>query len=212
MTGPVTGAGKEVIYGFDPLCGWCFGLIPAWHAARAAHPDLAVEVLPGGLITGPRVGPYKDAAPYIRGAAPRMAAATGQHVSDAFLALIEAEDSPVSASAPPSHALLQAPAEARLDFAHALQEAHFRDGQDITSAPVLAAVAAAQGLTIDAHAAARVSEDTEPVRAAFQRSAALAITTFPTTLILRDGVETARIDGIYDPEEFTATLSRALEE
>lgn len=199
---------RQVVYGFDPLCGWCFGLIPAWRAVRAALPDIAVDVLPGGLITGDRVGPYSRAASYIRGAAPRMAAVTGQPVSDAFFALIEGRESPVSASAPPSHALLQAPPATRLDVAHTLQEAHFRRGENIMDAATLARLVPG----IDGQSAAAATETTEPVKSAFARARALAITTFPSTLILKDGVEIARIDGIYDPAEFTATLSRALEE
>ncbi|MEO0485918.1 MAG: hypothetical protein AAF092_08400 [Pseudomonadota bacterium] len=203
---------KRVLYGFDPLCGWCFGLIPAWRHFAETRPKVAVDVLPGGLITGARVGPYRAAAGYIRGAAPRMAAVTGQEVSEAFFALIEGNGSPISASAPPSHALLQAPAETRLDFAHALQEAHFRDGRDIGAADVLADVAGACGLIIDATAAAAATDQTASVAQAFARARALGISSFPTTLILLGDTETARIDGIYDPAAFASALSTALKD
>jgi len=38
----------RLIYGYDTLCGWCYGLIPALRHFSTKHPDVPVEVLPGG--------------------------------------------------------------------------------------------------------------------------------------------------------------------
>ncbi|MGR3491839.1 MAG: DsbA family protein [Shimia sp.] len=200
---------REIVYGFDPLCGWCYGLIPAWRHAIRKAPDLPVRVLPGGLITGPRVGPYKHAAEYIRGASERMAAATGQKLSPAFFDLIERVN-PISASAPPSHAILQAGNHA-LAYAHALQEGHFAHGADLSKAETFATLAEPLDLTIDAEAAAQATDDTPLVAEAFAEARRLGITSFPTTLILDGGREVARIDGLYDPARFTDALLTAWE-
>ena len=121
------------IYGFDPLCGWCYGLIPAMRRLREARPDLPVELVCGGLVTGERVGPYRAMAGYVREASGRMTAVTGQALSEDFFALIEGPDSPArSNSAVPTKAILavRERGEDVLGYAHALQEAHFADGLD----------------------------------------------------------------------------------
>lgn len=50
----------ELIYGMDPLCGWCFGIGPAMRRVMADHPDVPVVPVLGGLVTGERVGPYEQ--------------------------------------------------------------------------------------------------------------------------------------------------------
>lgn len=35
---------ERLIYGFDPLCGWCFAFRPTMHAIREAHPDVPIDV------------------------------------------------------------------------------------------------------------------------------------------------------------------------
>ena len=55
----------RLIYGFDPLCGWCFGFGPALRALREALPDLEIELRMGGLVTGGRIRPYIESAEYI---------------------------------------------------------------------------------------------------------------------------------------------------
>ncbi|WP_193743528.1 hypothetical protein [Tateyamaria sp. ANG-S1] len=48
----------SITYVYDPLCGWCFCLVPTLRAFAKAHPEIEINVLPGGLVTGSRVGPY----------------------------------------------------------------------------------------------------------------------------------------------------------
>jgi len=75
----------KILYVHDPLCGWCYGFIPALDAFAATHPDIDIEVIPGGLVRGEKVGPYGDMLDYISTAAPRMTQITGQALGDAFL-------------------------------------------------------------------------------------------------------------------------------
>ncbi|MGR3436264.1 MAG: hypothetical protein ACU0CO_15465 [Shimia sp.] len=204
---------RHVVYGYDPLCGWCFGLLPAWEAFHAAHPDVIVEVLPGGLVTGARVGPYRMAAEYIRGAAARMAQVTGQQPQPAFFDLIEGDPSPWSASAPPSHAVLQAQAQAPAKaaaYAHALSHRHFTDGADLSKGATFEAIGAEHGLTIDGATAEAATETTPLVADAFASARALGIASFPTTLVLEGERPVAAITGVYDPHDFTRALAKAL--
>ena len=67
----------ELVYAFDPLCGWCYGFGGALRALRGARPDLRIALRMGGLVTGDRIGLYSAAAEYIRTASARLTAVTG---------------------------------------------------------------------------------------------------------------------------------------
>ena len=187
----------ELVYGFDPLCGWCYGLVPALRALRRAHPDLPVGLVMAGLVTGPRAGPYAEAEPYIRGASERLRAATGRAPSAAFFDLI-ATPGVRGDSAPPCvaiHAVQRAAPDAALDFAHAVIEAHFERGADLnrreTYGPLLARHA--PGVALPDLSDPSLAED------AWAEGRRLGIASFPTLILRRDGgAET--LPSLYDPE------------
>lgn len=67
-----------LIYGYDPLCGWCYGAIPALRYLRGKRPALHIEVLLSGLVIGDRIRPYSEAVGYIRGASKDLERVTGR--------------------------------------------------------------------------------------------------------------------------------------
>ena len=210
--------GPSLIYGFDPLCGWCYGLIPALRLLRETRPDIDVELVCGGLVTGDRVGPYRAMAGYVRQASAHMTAVTGQPLSDAFFALIEGPDSPErSNSAVPTKAILAVRERGgdALDYAHALQEAHFAQGLDLNAPATHRRVAARLGIEpppLDG--LADVDEDDPDVAAEFARARALGIARFPTLLAIgaAGDVSPRPVPIDYAPKAFVAAIGRALEE
>jgi putative protein-disulfide isomerase len=64
--------GEGLIVGIDPLCGWCYGILPALRALNEAEPGLPMRAVMAGLVTGDRVGPYAQMEGYIRGASERL--------------------------------------------------------------------------------------------------------------------------------------------
>ena len=70
--------------GFDPLCGWCFGAIPAIRHVQKHVPDLEIELLLGGLFTGEAIRPYDRLVDFINGASIRLERVTGQRPSQRF--------------------------------------------------------------------------------------------------------------------------------
>lgn len=186
----------ELIYGFDPLCGWCYGAIPAIRAVREALPDLAVRPVMAGLVTGPRVGPYADALGYIRSAAEHMRQRTGRYPAHPFWDLI-ATPGVMGDSAPPCvaiHAVERAAPGAALDFAHAVVVAHFERGADLNLAESYAPMIArhAPGVTLpDLH-------DPDLAMAAMAEGRALGVSSFPTLVLRAGGVERP-VRPIYDP-------------
>ena len=134
------------IYGYDPICGWCYGAAPALRAVAKVMP---VRLVMSGLVTGERVGPAAAMETYVRGAAERLKAVTGRAPSEAFYSWMRSPGA-VAASAPPAvavHAVQMARPEAALGFAQALTEAHYADGMDPNDAYAAFAEGRAMGIS-----------------------------------------------------------------
>jgi putative protein-disulfide isomerase len=199
-----------LLYGHDPLCGWCYGFIPAMEALTTTLPELEVRLMLGGLVTGDRIGPYADQRKHLTETSARMAELTGQKLGEAFFTKIIGGDV-LSSSLPPSEVLCAvraaAPA-ATLAVAHAIQRAHFRDGSDLndpaTYAPILAAHAPGVSIPpLDPHMPS-------PVLASELASAReQGIQSFPAVLLV-DGDSRRMIQAEYRPDAFVSRVRRAL--
>ena len=192
-----------LIYGFDPLCGWCYGAVPALRALREAMPGLPVHLVMSGLVTGTRVGPYAEMEGYIRGASENLRKVTGRAPSDAFFELIRTPGV-TGDSAPPSvaiDAVKRDRPEAALPFAHAVIEAHFERGADLndpaTYAPLLAEHAPGVALPD--------LSDPALAEAAWAEGRAMGIRSFPTFALVRDG-RAEVLPSLYDPDALIAAV------
>lgn len=195
----------RLIYGFDPLCGWCYGFVPAMRAVRSAHPDLEVTLALPGLVTGARIGPYGEMEGYIRGAAERLRAVTGRAPSEAFFAHI-ATPGVIGDSHPPIAAiagLAETAPEAELAFAHAVCEAHFERGADLNLPETYEAIATGLGLGLRPDPADRACAE-----ARMRNDAAFGISSFPT-LIVAENDRAIALPSIFAPEEVVAAVASA---
>lgn len=196
----------RLIYGFDPLCGWCFGLVPAFTALRAARPGIPVSMVFPGLVTGDRVGPYAEAEAYIRQAGPRMEAVTGRRIGAPFWDLIRTPG--VMGDSAPPVAVLAAVREARPDLAlavaHDVTEAHFLQGADLNRAETYAPILAARGYD------GPVPDVADRVRAeaAFAEGRASGIRSFPTLILERDGRQVT-LPSVYEGHALIAAFDAA---
>lgn len=204
MSAGVTGS---VIYGFDPLCGWCYGVVPAMRALRDARPDLPVRLVMAGLVTGPRVGPYAAAEGYIRGASERLREVTGRAASEAFFDLIR-RPGVLGDSGPPCVAIAavgEAHPGREVDFAHAVIEAHFEEGADLNDPatyPPLCARLRLSWPAPDIH-------DPALAEAAWAEGRAMGISSFPTLVAVGPKGRRA-LPSTYDPEALVALVDAAL--
>jgi putative protein-disulfide isomerase len=199
------------VYGFDPLCGWCFGLVPAMETLASARPDLEIEVALGGLVVGARVGPYAAKADYIREASARLEAVTGRRPSEAFFRRVLGAPDVVASSVPPSRAIQQARERApdrALAFAHAVQEAHFRDGRDLNDPGLYDELAARSGIP-PGFDVPPPDAMPEPLASEIARTRSLGIASFPTLLAETDGA-LLRLPHAYRPDELLAVVAAAL--
>ncbi|WP_299211742.1 hypothetical protein [uncultured Tateyamaria sp.] len=203
----------KIIYGHDTLCGWCFGFTPTLDAFAAAHPDVDIDVVPGGLVKGERVGSYADMADYIAQAEVDMTRVTGRAIGQPFRDMLHREDAPLSISAPPSHAILQMKALApdrTLEFAHAIQDVHFLEGSDLNVAETYDQICATHGFPrLDTDAIVGATEDTSLVAESYALSASLGIQSYPTILVLtNEGKLLGQIDSVYDLKTFEAEFKQ----
>jgi putative protein-disulfide isomerase len=56
----------KLYYVYDGLCGWCYGFSPVITAFDTKYNnELAIEAIPGGMITGDRVGPIGEVLSFL---------------------------------------------------------------------------------------------------------------------------------------------------
>jgi putative protein-disulfide isomerase len=141
----------ELLFGTDPLCGWCYGNGPAIRRVIADHPGLKVRPVLGGLVSGTRVGPYTEMEGYIRNASKRLSAVTGRTPSDAFFEMI-ARPSVIGNSGPPSIAIgavrLAYPDHV-LDFVLRITDSHFALGADLNDPQTYTDILGEMGLSVN---------------------------------------------------------------
>lgn len=123
----------KIIYAFDPLCGWCYGFSRSFDEFIAKHPDIDVEILCGGMVTGDRIGPLADIAPYLRSAYKDVEDRSGIKFGEAYLAELFGDASIIMNSIPPSRALvafkmLNPNAREAVRFGSAIQHAIYFNG------------------------------------------------------------------------------------
>lgn len=123
----------QILYFFDPLCGWCYGFGKSLNDFYSQHKEtFEFEAIAGGMVTNERVAPYHTMADYIMSVKPQLEQTTGQPISDVYVQEILHSEI-LTDSVPPSKALVvykQLKKEGSVEFAHALQRMHFADGKD----------------------------------------------------------------------------------
>ncbi|MGC0416931.1 DsbA family protein [Embleya sp. AB8] len=200
----------KLIYVFDAYCGWSYGFAPTLAEITARHPELPVEVVSGGLFTGPRAVPVREFG-YIQGANAQIGERTGVTFGAAYERLI-ADGSFVMDSLDAARGvavLRQAAPERAVQLAMDVQTAFYRDGLSLSAADTFARIAAAAGLD---PAAVRAAFDAPAARHAaeadFRRAAELGVTAYPT-LLVQDGARLAVLAvGHAEPDPIDTLLKR----
>ncbi|MER6126706.1 DsbA family protein [Streptomyces sp. NPDC001795] len=199
----------KLVYVFDAYCGWSHGFSGTLSEVVSHHPELPVEVVSGGLFTGPRRVPIREFG-YVQGANAKIAELTGAEFGEAYERLI-ADGSFVmdsEAAARGVAALRQAAPARAAELAIALQQAFYMDGRSLSAPATYRKIAEEAGLDADAVVAA--SEGSEARAAAgadFHRSASLGVTGFPTLLAVDGDRVTALAHGHATADEVDQRLA-----
>jgi putative protein-disulfide isomerase len=195
----------EVIYIFDPLCGWCYGFSPVMQKIYDEFKsDYDFLVLSGGMITGDRVGPIGLVAPYIKEAYKSVEQTTGVKFGEKFLNEILAKGEAVFDSALPARALatfrLFKPHES-LAFASQLQKAIYYDGINLYHDESYGQIA--ERFEIDSSSFIQKMKEPqieEIVNNEFEMVAGMGVRAFPS-VVLRKGEELTLISTGYKDYE-----------
>lgn len=180
-----------LFYFYDALCGWCYGFSPVINQIAAEFSDrLQIEVISGGMITGNRIGPIGEVAPYIQKAYRDVEKATGVTFGPAFLEGILGPGQAIFTSIPAAIALAafreQRP-EKTLAYATALQQAIYFDGVDPADILAFAPYAEPFGLAPAAFAEQlRETHFADLAMADFQVTARFGIQGFPSVVVAKD--------------------------
>src|SRR4051794_19257194 len=137
----------QLAYVFDAYCGWSYGFAPTLTELVGRHPDLAVEVVSGGLFTGARRVPIRDFG-YVQGANEQISELTGVTFGPGYERVI-ADGSFImdSEDAARGVAALRRVAPGRIvELTAALQQAFYVDGLSLSDPTTYRAVAEAFGL------------------------------------------------------------------
>ncbi len=180
----------KIIYAYDALCGWCYGFSPVINDIHEKyHCELDFEVISGGMITGKRIGPIGEVAPYIRWAYKDVEKATGVRFGAGFLEGVLAEGKAIFNSIPPAVALsvfkTYQPDRA-VAFAGTLQKAVYYDGLEPEQVPAYGPYAEAYGIPA-AEFTAKMQEESYQKLAQrdFEQSAALEVNGFPSVFLVQ---------------------------
>lgn len=141
----------ELIYVYDPLCGWCYGFSPVMKKIKEKYGDsLSYSVYTGGLVLGERIGTIKDKFEYILNAYKQVEETTGTTFGEGFKTnILGKADEYVFSSVPPGKAfviLKDMQPNNVLDFAHDLQKAIYWDGKDINKPEMYVEIAEKYGI------------------------------------------------------------------
>lgn len=203
---------ETLIYGYDPLCGWCFAFRPTMHAITAAYPDLPVTVVYGGLVVGARVQPVSASRDYLIKGLAQVARTAGVQAGPNFYNGLLAQGTYISNSEPPCRAVWTmqqlAPAPAAYRFADALPQTYYGDGLPLDDEDVLGGLAEAHGTPRDDFVALWQSEAAKQgTQAAFQQARQIGIASYPTLLYQRGNAVGLVARGFATPADAVATVA-----
>lgn len=191
----------KIIYIYDALCGWCYGFSPVITQFHEKYKDeVEIEVLSGGMITGKRIGPIGEVAPYIRWAYKDVEKATGvtfgSHFLNSTLALGEA----IFTSIPPAIALSvfksMSSSGSSLSFVSEIQKAIYYKGIEPKDYKAYGKIAASFGLDASFFIL-KMNNSLYQTRAEedFKKVVALGVSGFPTVLMETNGAKQKIVSG-----------------
>ena len=207
---------QEIMYCFDPLCGWCYGFSPVIRKLEEQFEDkISFNAYAGGMVTGERVAPIGDTFTYIKDALQTVEQRTGVKFGEGFKALLK-EGSYRYNSEPPSQALVvfkSVTQASSIELAHLLQKAIFYEGISLNEPKNLADIVAEAGL--DAEAFEQLYQQPKYRDKTYEEFAfvqKLGVSGFPTLLYRKDRQLYALSRGYQAYEILEETISQLLEE
>ncbi len=178
----------KITYVYDALCGWCYGFSPIMAQLYKKYKDSIIfDVVSGGMITGGRIGPIGEVAPYISWAYKDVEKACHVTFGEVFLNQTLKTGTAIFTSIPPAVALsifkIQKPEES-IAFAARLQKAIYYEGIEPENLNEYGKLAAEFGLdSVNFTTQMNNPENVTLAEADFGFSSAMGVNGFPTVFI-----------------------------
>jgi putative protein-disulfide isomerase len=205
----------QIIYVFDPLCGWCYGFSPVINKAYETYKDKAdFKVITGGMIIGDQIGPIGKISQFLKGATARVTQRTGAVFSSLFLDTILTEGKQILTSMEPSIAIQICKAEKPdkiLEFMSELQKDIYISGLKTAIPADYHRLAKKMGFdqnTFIHH----LGEETfnQMALSDFQEASSLGIDSYPALLISDKGVVRELARGYIEWNELEKLMNAEL--
>ncbi len=203
---------KRLLYFADPMCSWCWGFSPVIARIRTTCDGLVpIRLCLGGLRAGETRPMSEKSKTYVRHHWEEVHKATGQRFDFSFFERdgFTYDTEPACRA---SVAMRNFTPDAALDYFAAVQSAFYERNLDVTSAAMLAEIAAPFGITAEdfgiLFAADEIRESTV---ADFHLAQALGIGGFPTVVLQTGNRLDALTVGYRTYEELESDLQDWLE-
>ncbi|MBW6478297.1 MAG: DsbA family protein [Bacteroidales bacterium] len=189
----------EILYVFDPLCGWCYGFSPVITRLKdQLNSDVDFLVLSGGMVR--EASPIGEIAGYIKTAYKVVEDTTGVKFGENFLNDILGNGNAIFSSVPPAKALavlrIHKPGKC-IEIAARLQKAIYFDGIEVDDYTAYSQIAKEFGMEPDDFLLqVKSAEIAEIVENEFKLVAGMGVNGYPTVL-LRNGKETQLLSRGY---------------
>lgn len=207
-------ASADIVYGFDPLCGWCYGFGPAFEALRTRFEGrVRWTVASAGLVTGERVRPIREMRDYLTQGMAQVESRTGVRFGEGFRRLL-AEGTWVGRSEPLIRMIVQVakrwPEQAPA-FAGGLCEALYGKGLPPEGEAALAFAREKAGLSrAEVTAALLDPRSMEEGAAAMEEAARMGVRTYPSMFLKTTAGVRPIFAGCLPAEEAAAAIEQAL--
>jgi putative protein-disulfide isomerase len=204
----------DVVYGNDPLCGWCFATGPQIsEAKRMLGARASWRVMCGGLVVGARIRPIGLDRDYLVAGLRQVEHVSGRAAGEGYRTAVLEPGTWVSDSEPACRAVLVVQdlyGDRAVDFSHALTDALYLDGRTPERPDTIRDVADTLGLDGErivetwARAAA-----TSMMGERFAEARAAGVTTYPSVFVDVRGRLVEVAAGYVTADELTTRIMAA---
>jgi putative protein-disulfide isomerase len=203
----------ELLYIYDPLCGWCYGFGPVVERLEKEYPEARVTIISGGMVLGDRIRPVGNMAPHLLKAMPYLEKTTGVTYGEPYKALLK-EGTYMTSSEKPSIALCvykSFKTDSAVSFAYDIQSSLFKEAKDLNKDETYADLAAGYGLDKNTFLG-RMKDSTyfKQAYTEFKEAASFGIDGYPCLFLKKGDKYIQLADGYTDYKTVDKNLKKAL--
>jgi putative protein-disulfide isomerase len=182
----------KVLYVYDALCGWCYGFSPVMYELWEKYRDsIDFQVISGGMVTGSRIGPIGEIAPFLDRAYKQVEVITGIRFGKRFTDTVLKQGTSILTSVQPAIAMAVFRSyfpDKVIPFAAALQRAIYSDGIESSSTDEYGQIAREFGIPSGEFIIKMLDKKFhEEAESDFEKAKKLRVNGFPAVFYVENG-------------------------